>query len=62
MPESNQSSLCPPHYWEVTSTKIDGVSHYHHHCVKCAAEKDVPFNAAGTSKWVSRSSKLKQAL
>jgi hypothetical protein len=52
-------ALCPPHHWEVTSVRIEGVCHYHHHCVKCNAEKDVPLSATGSNKWVSRSSKNK---
>jgi len=62
MPEGNQAQLCPPHHWEVTSIRIDGVSHYHHRCVRCEAQKDIPFSATGTSKWVSRNSKEKQAV
>lgn len=54
-----EQSLCPPHHWEVTSIRIDGVSHYHHRCLKCHAEKDVPLSACATAKWVSRSSKAK---
>ncbi len=62
MPEAKLATLCPPHYWEVTSIRIDGVSHYRHRCIKCEALKDIPFTAAGNSKWVSRNSKEKQRL
>jgi len=60
MPQNPEPSLCPPHYWEVTSIRIDGVCHYHHRCVKCHAEKDVPLTATGSSKWVSRNPKNKR--
>ena len=33
---------CPPHRWEVTSLRRDGALYYHHRCLRCAAEKDVP--------------------
>ena len=61
MPDSSESYLCPPHYWEVTSVRIEGICHYHHRCVKCEAQKDVPLSATGTSKWVSRHPKAKTA-
>ncbi len=61
MPEQSQAAVCPPHYWEVTSVRIDGVSHYHHRCVRCAAEKDVPLSATTGSKWISRNPKAKAA-
>ncbi len=59
MSEVMQSPLCPPHYWEVTSVRIEGVSHYHHRCVKCSEEKDIPLSATNSAKWVSRNSKTK---
>jgi len=60
MPPIVQVPHCPPHYWEVTSVRIEGVCHYHHRCVKCQAEKDVPLSASSSNKWVSRHSKAKQ--
>jgi len=60
MSEVKQPPLCPPHHWEVTSIRIEGVSHYHHRCIKCLAEKDIPLSATNSAKWVSRSSKNKQ--
>ena len=59
MSETPDPTLCPPHYWEVTSVRIEGVCHYHHHCVKCNAEKDVPLSATGSNKWVSRNPRVK---
>jgi len=60
MSQMTQVLVCPPHHWEVTSVRIEGVCHYHHHCIKCQAEKDVPLSASTASKWVSRHSKAKQ--
>jgi hypothetical protein len=57
---ANETPLCPPHYWEVTSVRIDGVCHYHHRCKKCSAEKDVPSTSAGVSRWASRNPKNKR--
>ena len=45
MADQVELTVCPPHYWEVTSVRIEGVSHYHHRCVRCEAEKDVPLSA-----------------
>lgn len=59
MPPVAQAIDCPPHHWEVTSVRIDGVCHYHHRCIKCQAEKDVPLSASSTNKWVSRHSRAK---
>jgi len=52
---------CPPHHWEVTSIRIEGVCHYHHRCKKCEVEKDVPLSASTPTKWVSRNSKNRSA-
>jgi hypothetical protein len=60
MPPTTQQALCPPHHWEVTSVRIDGICHYHHHCMKCGDQKDVPLSATSSNKWVSRSSKAKK--
>lgn len=60
MSETAESLACPPHYWEVTSVRIDGVCHYHHRCVRCNAEKNVPLSATGGNKWISRNPKPKQ--
>jgi hypothetical protein len=60
MPPTTQQALCPPHHWEVTSVRIDGICHYHHACMKCGAQKDVPLSATSSNKWVSRSSKAKK--
>ncbi len=60
MSQTVQAPVCPPHHWEVTSVRIEGVCHYHHRCIKCEAEKDVPLSASTASKWVSRHSKAKQ--
>jgi hypothetical protein len=54
MPERDLSSLCPPHHWEVTLVRIDGISYYHHCCKKCRTEKDISHTAAGATRWVSR--------
>jgi hypothetical protein len=61
MSDVKEPILCPPHYWEVTSIRIEGISHYHHFCIKCQAEKDIPFTATSSAKWVSRSPKAKTA-
>jgi hypothetical protein len=61
MTDGAAQAVCPPHYWEVTSVRIDGVSHYHHKCQRCAAEKDVPLSATTGSKWISRNPKTKAA-
>ncbi len=59
MADQLETAVCPPHHWEVTSVRIEGVSHYHHRCVRCAAEKDVPLSATTGSKWISRNPKAK---
>jgi hypothetical protein len=37
-----ERGACPPHHWQVTSRRIERTLYYHHRCVECAAEKDVP--------------------
>jgi hypothetical protein len=59
MPPADDLCLCPPHHWEVTAIRIEGVCHYHHRCIKCQAEKDVPLSASTPTKWVSRHSRTK---
>ncbi len=59
MADSEVSELCPPHHWEVTSIRIEGVSYYHHRCKKCRAEKDIIFSATGATRWISRKPAVK---
>jgi hypothetical protein len=59
MSDGDASGMCPPHHWEVTSIRIDGVSYYHHCCKKCNAEKDVVFSASGATRWISRKPQAK---
>lgn len=57
---ATETPLCPPHYWEVSCVRIDGVCHYHHRCKKCSEEKDVLSSSTGASRWTSRNSKNKR--
>ncbi|MCL4460069.1 MAG: hypothetical protein M1136_02645 [Chloroflexi bacterium] len=59
MPERNPTDLCPPHYWEITSIRIDGICYYHHYCLKCHMEKDIPLAATASGRWVTRETKSK---
>ena len=61
MTELANTVECPPHHWEVTSVRINGMVHYHHKCIRCAAEKDVPLSTSSPSKWTSRSNKAKKS-
>ena len=54
MADDELGSLCPPHHWEVTMIRIEGMSYYHHCCKKCRAEKDICYTATGATRWVSR--------
>lgn len=38
-------ALCPPHHWEVTVVRQEGIGYYHHRCLRCGTEKDQPINA-----------------
>lgn len=40
--EARTSETCPPHHWQVTTDTAGGDAHYHHVCLRCAAQKDVP--------------------
>ena len=48
MPDRTPEAPCPPHRWEVTSRRRDGdgASVEHHRCLRCGAEKDIPFDVA----------------
>jgi ferredoxin-like protein FixX len=35
-----ETSVCPPHYWEITSEEVDRVIYDHHRCVRCGIVKD----------------------
>ena len=42
---------CPPHHWQVTSRRIDRTLYYHHHCLECGADKDVPVGRTAISRF-----------
>jgi hypothetical protein len=39
------------HWFEVTNIRIDGVAFYHHLCLRCAAQKDVPLDTLSGNPW-----------
>jgi hypothetical protein len=44
-------AVCPPHRWLVSSTHVDGQLLYHHTCLECGAQKDVPHTAVYRPRW-----------
>ena len=44
-------AVCPPHRWNVSGSRIDGALCYHHECVQCGAQKDVPVGAGFARRW-----------
>lgn len=53
MPQVTEIGVCPPHHWVITSVRVDGLSLFHHRCVKCMAEKDLPVTASSVNPWSS---------
>lgn len=52
MTKTAENGVCPPHHWEITTVRIDNTAYYHHRCVRCEAQKDVPaFAPAGPTPW-----------
>lgn len=49
MPETER--VCPPHRWLVSSVHVDGELHYHHTCLECGAQKDVPHTRVYKPRW-----------
>jgi hypothetical protein len=59
MPDRPSEAPCPPHHWEVTSRRRDGEAVEHHRCVRCGAEKDIPFAvAAGRTRQITLGPRL----
>jgi hypothetical protein len=59
MPDRTPEAPCPPHRWEVTSRRRDGASVEHHRCLRCGAEKDIPFAvAAGRTRQITLGPRL----
>ena len=50
MSERTAPTSCPPHHWEVTSRRRDGEPLQHHRCLRCGAEKDIPFEVAARAR------------
>jgi hypothetical protein len=48
---SDVGAACPPHRWLVSSTLVEGELHYHHTCLQCGAQKDVPHTAVYRPRW-----------
>ena len=44
-------AVCPPHRWLVSSTHVEGQLLYHHACLECGAQKDVPHTAVYRPRW-----------
>jgi hypothetical protein len=38
------AGICPPHHWTVTVVRIGEGTYYHHACVRCDAQKDLPLH------------------
>ena len=58
---SSVTPACPPHHWEITTVRMDGSAFYHHHCLRCEAQKDVPVGLALQPKtWRMSGSKAVQ--
>lgn len=54
--------VCPPHHWEVSMVHIEGNRYDHYYCLRCGAQKDVPFAGfQAPNKWRSNASKKKLA-
>jgi hypothetical protein len=51
VPDRTPEAPCPPHRWEVTSRRRDGGAVEHHRCLRCGAEKDIPFAVATGRRW-----------
>ena len=55
---TDSKPLCPPHHWEITTVRSEGIAFYHHACLRCGAMKDVPLTSAQQpNTWRLRGSK-----
>ena len=44
------SEPCPPHHWQITTAELKSGSVYHHTCLRCEAQKDLPVYALRTER------------